>query len=824
MANSKQSSKRPRTSPTRKNKNAKSRTSTKAATRPQRKRTAVKRKPIRRSSRSRLLVKLLIWVLVAVAMLVALWVWRLNETVVNGFAISKLSTPAHLYSRPYEITVGDSKTKTQIIAKLRERGYREVIEISSEQQFAHSAHAVDIFTQSNAPWKSTSQKGSQAVRITLQNDKIESLTDHSTGKARSSLQLSPMLLGNLGSEPVKDSIKLELHEVPELLLDAVLTMEDRRFMEHMGVDLFSIARAMASYIKPGARHQGGSTLTQQLVKNIYLDPSRTLKRKLKEAVMALLVELNFDKSEILQRYLNTLFLGQSGNRAIHGFALAAQYYYGRDLSDIDAGQLSMLVGMIPAPSAYNPVRHPQRAKKRRDLVLSTLAKNGFITPSESELYRSKALGVGEGNIAQKARYPVFIDLLSEQLEQVFDAGLLSSIGLDLYTTLDVDIQRSAEKSFKHALLALEDKHGLSKGFLQGAMMIIKPESGEIVAIIGGSDNQVAGFNRALHAKRPVGSLIKPAVYLTALQNPKRYSLTTLVVDSAISVPLETGKDWQPRNYDKQYHGTPSLYEALSHSYNIPAVKVGLDVGIDAVLTTLNRLGVETKLPPYPSLTLGAADLSVFEMAQMYQTIANQGKLQPLRTLRVVSNRAGDQLTQHDSSSNQMINPAAVYLLNTALQEVTKTGTARALQSLLPGISLGGKTGTTNDYRDSWFAGFGANYLGIVWVGNDANKSTGLTGSSGALRVWSSVMQGLDLHPIDKAIPSTVEWADVDATGAGLAIVGCTKISVSRAFVKGYAPTHNEQCNSPPKPGTWLDKWFGRKSGSKRVINKPESNR
>ncbi len=751
------------------------------------------------------LLKLLLLLLMGFIVIAGFWVWTLNQQVISGFAIKQTQVSSHLYSRPYEIQAGDSKQIEHVIDELQQRGYHQVGKINEPKQFARSQSVIDIFTSDTRQWNAQLQ--AQAVRITFANNVVSLLTDHQTGHSIESLELAPVLIGNLNSGPIQDRLEIQLHQAPELLLDAVLTMEDRRFTEHNGVDFYGIARAVVSHIKPGARRQGGSTLTQQLVKNIYLDPSRTLKRKLKEAVMAVLVEHHFDKSQILERYLNTIFLGQSGNRAIHGFALAAQYYFNRDLSDLEAGQLATLVGMIPAPSANNPLKHPKRALKRRNLVLSTLANNGFITQSQAQLYQAKDIGADRQHSAQHDRYPAFIDLLSEQMEEVFDPGFLTTTEVNLFTTLDAHIQQKAEKAFKQALSDLETQKDLPAGFLQGAMMVIKPESGEIVAIIGGSDNQAAGFNRALHARRPVGSLIKPAVYLTALQNPERYSLVTPIEDQPIAIPLDNGEVWQPQNYDNEYHGSPSLYESLAQSYNIPAVTVGLEVGLDNVLTTLKRLGIKSDLTSYPSLTLGAVSLSVYEIAQMYQTIANKGHFMPLRTLKAVAYKQGDVITQHQPKGEQVFNPAAMYLLLTALQEATLSGTARALSGLLPNISLAGKTGTTNDYRDSWFAGFGQNYLGIVWIGNDANKPTGLTGSSGALRIWAKVMQDIDIQSIDSDSPSNVVFTEVDALTGDLAKVGCTQQMVTRAFIKGYEPTSNALCDKKPTLGNWIGKWL-----------------
>lgn len=532
--------------------------------------------------------------------------------------------------------------------------------------------------------------------------------------------------------------------------------------------------------------------------------------------MALIIEWRYSKTEILERYVNTIFLGQSGNRAIHGFGLAAQFYFDRGLQDLHPSQLAMLVGMIPAPSKYNPFRNEKLATARRNLVLKALLTSGVISAGEYELYTQTPLGLVRSKHQGASMYPAYTDLLNRQLHESFDRSYLEAGGVKVYSSLDEQIQKQAESQFKTGLVELEKAHALERGSLQGAMMILEPQTGEVVALIGGREGRAGDFNRALDAKRPIGSLVKPAVYLTALLNPARYSTMTFIEDEPLSIDLPTGV-WSPGNYDKKFHGELSLYDALIHSYNVPAVKVGMDVGLDAVATTLQRLGVEEEVPRYPSMLLGASNLSLLEVAQMYQTLANGGKLMPLTTLKTVADIDNNVLTHYRSGGEQMVNARADFLVMDLLKEVASEGTARALQHLLPGYDLAGKTGTTNDYRDSWFAGFGGNYLAVVWVGKDDNTPTGLTGASGALRVWAKVMSGIDLQSLRLEAPAGVKAVEVDLANGERAVLGCTQQSAIRYFISGYEPLSNQTCLPlQDKLGGWLNKWFGTGQGGRNT--------
>jgi len=780
---------------------------------PRRKSSTPKRSTQKRASRKanarhpfvRKLLKLTAWLFAISMVVLGGWIWTLDRQVQSRFNTPFESIPAHLYARPYTLKPGDARTLVALQSVLTQRGYRSVSNIQRPGEFKMGRRAVDVYRPASGD-----QPVPQTVRISVDDGRVTALTDHRSGNALAQFSLEASLIGNLMAGQMQDRILLKLYEVPQLLLDALLTMEDRRFATHFGVDPLGILRAVVQNIRDGRVTQGGSTLTQQLVKNLYLDNSRTLSRKINEAMMALIIEQRYSKKEILERYVNTIFLGQAGNRAIHGFGLAAQFYFDRDLEDLHPSQLAMLVGMIPAPSKYNPFRNVERATQRRDLVLKSLKQSGYITAGELELYTQAPLGLVQAKQQGASIYPAFSDLLNRELAGSFEPRYLKESGVKVYSTLDEQIQLDAQKRFRDALGGLEKARGMPANSLQGAMMIVEPQSGEVVALIGGRAGKVGDFNRALDARRPIGSLIKPAVYLTALLNPDRYSTMTFIEDAPLTVKLPTG-DWMPRNYDKKFRGELSLYDALINSYNVPTVKLGMDVGLDAVATTLQRLGVYEDISLYPSMLLGASNLSLFEVTQMYQTLANGGKLMPLTTLRTVSTIDDVVLTRFASRGAQQINESADFLVRDMLRAVAERGTARALQGLMPGLILAGKTGTTNDFRDSWFAGFAGNYLAVVWVGKDDNGPTGLTGSSGALRVWAKVMSGLDLQSLDVTPPAGVAEVEVDLSNGEMAVAGCTEDSARRYFIAGYEPRSNQVCAPiEDRLGGWLDKWFSAK--------------
>ena len=677
--------------------------------------------------------------------------------------------PAHVYARPLSFAQGANIEAAALATQLDFLGYRKLGRVSGPGSYVVANNKMDIFINT-VPGI---DDDSALVRLEFSDKKLNRILDHRTGKTLSSISLEPELIGSLQLGPYEDRITLELHQMPELLIKALLAMEDRHFEDHPGIDLTAIARALSKNLMKGEAVQGGSTITQQLVKNLFLSPERSLSRKAIEALMAIVMEMRYSKAEILEHYLNEIFLGQAGNRAVHGFALASEYYFARPVGQLRLHETALLVGMIAAPSFYNPRRYPERALKRRNLVLNTLAKVGGITTATAATLAMEPLDIAPHRSASTSRFPAYLDYLHRQIRQYFSEEVLRSDGIRLYTTLDANIQGHAQTQLSRTLGQLEKEKGIKENILQAAAVVVEVNSGNIVALVGDRLRGFSGFNRAVDAQGPIGSLIKPLVYLTALEQPRDFTLATVVEDTPLTLTPPGGKPWSPQNYDKTYRGTVSVLEALTRSYNVPTVRVGLSVWVNNVIETINRLGVKRKIKDYPSLLLGANDHSPLEIAQLYQPIANHGLRIPLRSITRISNRAGKVIARFPKKERAVIEPGPAYLIDYALKQVVQRGTAARLgRSFRPELQLGGKTGTTDNYRDSWFAGYSGNLLTVVWVGRDDNKPIGLTGSSGAMRVWENIMSKLQLEPAIFKPPEEIEFVEIDPVSGLLARGGC----------------------------------------------------
>jgi penicillin-binding protein 1B len=537
----------------------------------------------------------------------------------------------------------------------------------------------------------------------------------------------------------------------------LLANEDRQYYSHFGVNPMGIARAMISNLRAGRVVQGGSTLTQQLVKNYYLTSDVTLSRKFTEMIMAMLLEFHYSKDEILQAYFNEVYMGQAGNRAIHGFGLASQYFYGRPLHELDLHQLAMLIAVNNGPSFYNPIRHPKRSLKRRDLVLNTMLEQGVIElPEHQQAIKATSLISPTAASAATLSYPSFMGLVRKDLQADYQQDDLLSHGLQIHTTLNPRIQETLEKAMRSELAAIEKRKSIKSGSLQVAAVVIRTDNGEVAAMLGDRNTSFSGYNRALNARRPVGSLLKPFVYLTALERPESYSLASLVRDEPVSVSQKGSPDWRPQNYDGLPHGEVMMVDALSRSYNLATVNLGMELGVENVSRTIRRVGYHQKFSELPSVLLGAVPMSVVEISQLYLTLASAGFKTPVKSIRSVLSGDNEPLNHYSLDIEQVIEPQFVSLINYALQDVVRNGTARnVLTGFKYDYGLAGKTGTTDDYRDSWFAGFSGNYLTVVWVGRDDNKPTKLTGASGAAKIWAKAMQKMPLHRLEMAYNDSV---------------------------------------------------------------------
>jgi penicillin-binding protein 1B len=620
------------------------------------------------------------------------------------------------------------------------------------------------------------------------------------------LRLEPALVGSIYPSHNEDRVLVQRADLPDDLVNGLLAVEDRRFFEHGGVDVRGIARALWANIQAGRTVQGGSTLTQQLVKNFVLTPERTLWRKLNEALMALIVDARYSKDEILEAYANEIFLGQEGGRAIHGFGLGAHFYFNRPLRELRLHESALLVGLVKGASYYNPRRHPERAVERRNLVIDQMQAQGFITQAEAVKARQQKLGISSRGATHGHRVPAFVDLVRRQLGRDYREEDLTSEGLRIFTTLDPWVQQRAASALSSRLQKIEKGRRIAKGSLQGAMVVASAQNGEVQALVGGRDAGFAGFNRALDAVRPIGSLVKPAVYLAALSLPERYTLSTLIEDKAVDMTLRGGQRWQPRNYDHQLHGEVPLHEALARSFNLATVNMGMDVGLKRVVSTLRALGVKRDIDAFPSLLLGALSLSPLEVAQVYQSLAAGGFNSPLRAIRAVLDDEQEQLQRYPLTVTQAADPAAVFLLTRNLVEVTESGTGAGLRNLLPqGLQVAGKTGTTNELRDSWFAGFSADRVAVAWVGRDDNAPTGLTGSQGAMPVWADLMRGIDNLSLQMAPPPGIEYHWVDRAGR-LSAETCEG-AVAFPYIAGSQPVERSDCTEQQGLGGFLEGLF-----------------
>jgi len=727
----------------------------------------------------------------ALLLTLILYVVYLDRIVQQGFAGRRWSLPAQVYGRPLRLYPDAPLDARRLTLELQGLGYRRVKH--PDRPGSYSSYKGRFLLRTRPFRFPGGQRPSDYLEVRFQGHRLYSLKRAGNGARLTGYRLEPRRIGSLHPANSEDRILLRRSELPEGLVKALIAVEDREFYQHIGIDLGAMVRAGWANLRAAGVVQGGSTLTQQLVKNFFLSPQRTLWRKFNEVLMALLLEARYSKDQILEAYANEVYLGQDGGRAIHGFGLASQFYFNRPLHELDLPRIALLVALVRGPSAYEPRRHPQRARKRRALVLRIMAEQGLIGAKLASQAAVAPLGVEQGR-RRASGAPAFMELIRRQLRRDYREADLDGEGLRIFSTLDPWAQGEAEQALASGLQRLEKSHSIAPGGLQGALVLADAISGEVSALVGGRQAAYAGFNRALDAVRPVGSLIKPAVYLTALLQPQSYRLTSRLDDGPIRLRAGDGQLWTPRNYDRHSHGEVTLEEALANSYNQATVRLGMRLGLVRVLKTLRSLGIKRPLEPFPSLLLGAARLSPLEVAQMYQTLAAGGSLAPLKAIRAVTDHQGRVLSRYPLAASRAVDPRSVFLLRHALQEVVSSGTGKGLAKLLSaGARVAGKTGTTDQLRDSWFAGFDRRHVAVVWVGRDDNGSTRLTGASGAMRIWGRLLRRLGVVSLSDRVPVGVELVEIDPASGRLG-KGCADAR-ELPFIQGSAPRERAPCAS-----------------------------
>lgn len=728
------------------------------------------------------------------------YVWVADHQVRAAFARLTWQIPTRVLAQPLELVPDRPLTAEALEAELDAARFAADPGLSRPGTWHRDGERFVIatrgFTDVEGTWPA------QRLELRISGGRLRSLG--SAGKPLSRARLDPARIATLYGEAQEERRLVRLEDVPALLLTTLQAVEDRNFKHHIGIDLKGMVRAAWVNLRHGGVQQGASTLTQQLVRNLYLTREQRLDRKLKEILYALIIEARFDKRTILEAYLNQVYLGQQGGQAVHGIAAAAEFWFGREPDQLSESEIALLVGMIQGPSAHDPRRHPDSALARRNLVLDVMAQLQLIDAATHAAARARPLGVGRAGSLSRDRYPAFLALVRDQLQRDYAPDALRGAGLTVLTTLSPSAQNAAERTVESQLQALGQK---GRPALQAALVLTDTAQGEVLAIVGGRDSRDHGFNRALDAHRPVGSLLKPFVHLLALAQPGRYALATRVDDAPITLQLPGNRQWSPENADGRSHGRVTLETALAQSYNQATVRIGMEVGVERLARLLDVIAA-IQAAPHPSLLLGAVDSSPLQMAQAYQFIAAGGQIQPLRAVRGVLAADGTPLQRYDTAPRppQGGDTIAARLVSLALQETARSGTARGLASAgLGWLHPAGKTGTSNDGRDSWFAGYTGSHLAVVWVGNDDNKPTGLFGASGAMRVWAELFKQLPTAPLVVG-DEGLEWVWVDAEELAVTDEDCPGAR-RFAFVAGYGPPDYRGCRLAQ-----LRQWFGAEGG------------
>lgn len=704
-----------------------------------------------------------------------LWVWslELEKEVTAKFEGKKWSLPARVYARPLELYEGLSLSSQMLDDQLAVLGYRANDSVRDAGQFNKVARGkkgteasytifsrgFDFADKTDAPL---------AFKLEIDGNKVTALTD-TANTPLPLVRLEPEEIGGIYPSQMEDRLLVKIDEIPKLLGEGLIATEDKAFMDHHGVSPMAILRAVWVNATSGRVVQGGSTLTQQLVKNFYLSNERSLKRKAREAIMALLLEKHYSKSAIFETYINEVYLGQSGAREIHGFALAAKHYFRQPLNELNAGQIAYLIGLCKGASFYNPWHQPERALERRNVILGVMGKEGLLTPEELKLQLAKPLGVLPPTDNSLQTFPGFVELVKRQLQQEYKIEDLRNEGLKVFTTLSSVLQRQAEASLVEKTHSLEKKY---KQDLQASMVVTTVGTAEVLALIGDQAPHTEGFNRALDSRRSIGSLMKPFVYLTALERPAEYNLGTILSDTPVTYTLENGQEWSPKNSHGESHGDTPLYAALAHSYNQATVQLGMQLGLPAVIKTLKAAGYHDDISAVPSLLLGSIDAAPIQMAELYHTLAADGVHAPLRVIQEVIDHEGHPLKRYPLEIQQQFSQEAIFALHHAMYMVFREGTARSVAGMFGNTRLAGKTGTTNDQRDSWFAGFSSDLMAVVWMGRDDNQPTPVSGAGGALQVWADFMAKIPTKGLDEEPPSGMDYYYIDGATGLLSERGC----------------------------------------------------
>ncbi|MCG6888733.1 MAG: penicillin-binding protein 1B [Gammaproteobacteria bacterium] len=720
--------------------------------------------------------------IISLLLLFAAYLVYLNQIIDSRFEGGAWALPSRVYARALELYPGLKLTREQLTYELELASYPRVDRQPMPGEYRQLGASLEF---NSRPFEFADQpQAARLVQVFFEAGQVAGLVDSQNGNDLSVFRLPPLILGSYYPQSGEDRLLLAEDEVPERLLATLIAVEDRAFFTHSGVSPMAILRALWANLKAGKTVQGGSTLTQQLAKNLFLTPQKSLLRKINEAFLALLLELRFSKQAIVTAYINEVFLLQQNRIAIHGFARASRMLFGRAVDRLEVQHLALLVGMVKGPSRYNPQTAPELALERRNLVLKIMFERDLIDQQAFDRARAAPLGVA-GQLPSVNPFPAYLDLVKHQLQLSYSGAELARRGLRIFTAFDPLLQQNLELGLARGLARFKQPE------LQAAVVIADYLNGDIQALVGDRVTDYPGFNRALMAQRPIGSLIKPLLLYSLLQG--ELTLASEVRDEPVRIQQSNGEVWEPRNYDRKLHGTMSLYEAFIHSYNLPFIWLGVNAGgLEALTQNLARIHLLKHEVVFPSILLGTTEMSAYEVAQMFQVIANDGFFTPLTTIRSVTDQHNQALSRIPLESFKLFDQATMIQVQRAMVGVSEMGTARYLAQRFGERSLAGKTGTTDDARDSWFVGFSDRLLSVVWLGRDDNTPIRLTGSSGALRVWADIMELQGFEPFKLSRDESLAWRYIDPQTGGISQQGCAN-SVLLPIPRDRIPKRHSRC-------------------------------
>ncbi len=732
-------------------------------------------------------VRLVVWLLLSAVVGVTVYGVVLSTSL--SLPKSDEHPPLLIYGAPFFLEPGLSVEDSGLIDRLRRLGYRTVTgDPTHPGDYAVTPRVIHVYLHAQE------ENHVPARRITLvrEGDLVTEVRTAGGGPTMSFVSLEPPLISGLraGTRQMREWIPLS--RMPAMVIETVLAVEDRRFYTHPGIDPIAVGRALWANFTRGGVVQGGSTITQQLAKNLFYSPQRTIGRKLKESMAALVLELKYRKDEILESYLNEIYLGQAGSVAIYGVGEAAHRYFGKALEDLAIEEVALIAGLIKGPNTYAPTRNVGQATRRRNIVLTRLRDAGRLTEEawKRAVNRPMTVALSQDVLTDA---PYFVDYLLRHVEEGTGMGIPE--GAKMYSTLDPWVQQGAAEALHKGLVQLESTYPalkLGETPVQGAVVVLGTKTGHLLAMVGGRDYRASQFNRAVQAHRQAGSLVKPFIYLAAFeavagQGKAVHTPATLVMDEPVTFDSGAGP-WSPQNYDRQFHGQVSVRSAVEHSYNVPAVRVAHHIGLAALRTTLHGFGLDDLWAGNLSMALGSASVTLLDITSAYGGLANGGVLtRPLALFKMTS-EGGDTLWTLSPDRHQAVSPQAAYLMTSLLKGVVDRGTAASARGLGVSGPVAGKTGTTDGYRDAWFIGYTPDLVIGVWVGFDDERPLKLTGSQAALPIWSGVARRLMARQTgDFVMPSGIVQREIDPRTGQLATSRCPD-KISEVFIAGTEPT------------------------------------